>query len=157
MVAGMRGKDGGRDSQGVWDEHGHTAVFNREKQRGPAGQHRELCSVSRGSLDGRGVWGRMDTCACMAEPLCCPPETITSLLIGYSPIGSFSKNKSVILSANDELCHLIEESVEPVGSYLHLTFPVVVLFQFILKFFFLPERKGGTQFLNRKSIEVRLL
>ena len=32
-----------------------------------------------GSLDGRGVWGGMDTCICMAESLCCPPETITTL------------------------------------------------------------------------------
>ena len=39
-----------------------------------------------GSLDGRGVWGRMDRCICMAESLCCPPETITTLLIGYTPI-----------------------------------------------------------------------
>ena len=31
------------------------------------------------SLDGRGVWGRMDTCICMAESLCCPGETITML------------------------------------------------------------------------------
>ena len=27
-----------------------------------------------GSLDGKGVWGRMDTCICMTEYLCCPPE-----------------------------------------------------------------------------------
>ena len=40
-----QGKDGGRDSQGVWDGHGHTAVFNMENQQGPAGQHRELCST----------------------------------------------------------------------------------------------------------------
>ena len=40
-----RGKDGGRDSQGVWDGHGHTAVFNVENQQGPAAQPRELCSV----------------------------------------------------------------------------------------------------------------
>ena len=39
-----------------------------------------------GSFDGRGVWGRMDRCICMAESLCCPPETITTLLIGYTPI-----------------------------------------------------------------------
>ena len=39
-----------------------------------------------GSLDGRGVWGRMDTCIWMAESLCCPPETVTTLLIGYTPI-----------------------------------------------------------------------
>ena len=41
-----------------------------------------LCS----SLDGRGVWGSMDTCICMAESLCCPPETIITLLIGYTRI-----------------------------------------------------------------------
>ena len=39
-----------------------------------------------GSLDGRGVWGRMDTCLCMAEFHCCPPETVTALLIDYIPI-----------------------------------------------------------------------
>ena len=39
----------------------------------------------RGTLDGRGVWGRMDTCICMAESLCCPPETTTTLLISYTP------------------------------------------------------------------------
>ena len=47
-----RGKDGGRDSLGVWAGHGHTAVFNMENQQGPAVQHRELCSVSCASLDG---------------------------------------------------------------------------------------------------------
>ena len=29
---------------------------------------------------------RMDTCICMAESLHCSPETITILLIGYTPI-----------------------------------------------------------------------
>ena len=28
----------------------------------------------------------MDAYICMAESLCCPPETITTLLIGYTPI-----------------------------------------------------------------------
>ena len=32
------------------------------------------------------VWGRMDMCRCMAESLCCPPNTITALLIDYTPI-----------------------------------------------------------------------
>ena len=56
-----RGKDGGRDSQGVWDGHGHTAVFNMENQQGPAGQHRELCSILCNNLmvtrgkDGEGI------------------------------------------------------------------------------------------------------
>ena len=81
-----RERDGGRDSQGVWDGYGHTALSNMENQQGPAGQHRGFCSVSCGSLDGREVWRRMDPCLCMAEPLCCPPETITTQLIGYTPI-----------------------------------------------------------------------
>ena len=39
-----------------------------------------------GRLDGRQVWGRMNTCICMAKSFCCPPDTITTLLIGYTPI-----------------------------------------------------------------------
>ena len=46
----------------------------------------ELSSMSCGSLDGKGVWGRMNTCICMAEPLYCSPETVTTLLISYTPI-----------------------------------------------------------------------
>ena len=40
-----------------------------------------------------GVWGRMDTCIYTTESLCCPPETITTLLIGYTQnkIKSFKK------------------------------------------------------------------
>ena len=37
------------------------------------------------SLDGMGVWERMDTYICMAESFCCSPETITTLLIGCTP------------------------------------------------------------------------
>ena len=40
-----------------------------------------LCDI----LDGRGIWGRMDTCMYMAKSLCFPPETITTLLTGYIP------------------------------------------------------------------------
>ena len=61
------------------------------KIRSTTVQLRELCSVLRGSLGGREVWGRMDTCICMAEPLCCSPETITTLLISYTPV----QNKKV--------------------------------------------------------------
>ena len=37
-----------------------------------------LCAI----LDGRGVWGRLDTCICVAASLLCSPETTTTLLIG---------------------------------------------------------------------------
>ena len=70
----------------MWDRHVHTAVFKVDDQQGPTVWHKELCSMLCGSLDGRGVWGRMDTCMCMAESLCCSPETIIILLIGYTPI-----------------------------------------------------------------------
>jgi len=33
-----------------------------------------------------GVWGRMDPCVRMPESLHWPPETITILLIGYTPM-----------------------------------------------------------------------
>ena len=50
-------------------------------QQGPTVQYSELCSVLCGSLDGRRVWGRMDTCICMAESLHCSSETITNLFV----------------------------------------------------------------------------
>ena len=59
----------------------------------------KLCS----SLDGRGVWGRMDTCMCMAESLCCSPETITTLLISCTP------NQNKKFKKKDRKC----------GIYLH--------------------------------------
>ena len=59
-----------------------------DSQQGPSIQHMELCSMSCGSLDGRGVWGRMDTCIYMSESLCCVSLTITTLLISYTPIGN---------------------------------------------------------------------
>ena len=80
------GRMGARESKGVWDGHVHTAKFKMNSQQVPTAQHRELCSTLRGILDGREVWGRMDTCACMAESLCRPPETITALLISYTLI-----------------------------------------------------------------------
>ena len=38
-----------------------TLIFKMDNQQGPTVQHRELCSMSCGSLGGRGVWGKTDT------------------------------------------------------------------------------------------------
>ena len=54
-------------------------------QQGPSLQHRKLYLMSCGSLDEWVVWGKTDTCIYMAESLFCPPETITTLLINYTP------------------------------------------------------------------------
>jgi len=44
-----------------------------------------------GSLEERRVWGRMDTCICMVEYLCCSSETVTTLLIGFTPIQNWRR------------------------------------------------------------------
>ena len=77
---------GRRESQGVGDRCVHTAILKMDNQQGPTVSHRNLCSMLHGSLDGKGVCRRMDTCMYMAGSLCCSPETITTLLIGYTPI-----------------------------------------------------------------------
>ena len=63
----------------------HTAIFKTDNQQGPAGQQGKLLSVmwQTGWEAGLGkneymyMYGRVH--------LCCPPETITTLLIGYTP------------------------------------------------------------------------
>ena len=54
-VAG--GRERGRNSQGLGDAHVHTALFTVGSRQGPFAQHRELCSMVHGSLDGSGVGG----------------------------------------------------------------------------------------------------
>ena len=46
----------------------------------------DLGSMLCASLDARGLWGRLDTCICMAESLHYSPDPITKLLIDYTPI-----------------------------------------------------------------------
>ena len=41
--------------------------------------------------------GRMDICVRTAESLCCSPETITTLLIGYTPIQNKKLKRTIIL------------------------------------------------------------
>ena len=53
----------------------------------------ELCSMLFGSLDGREVWGRMDTYIRMMKSLCCSSETVTALFIASTPIQSKVKKK----------------------------------------------------------------
>lgn len=56
-----------------------------DKQKGPTVDSMELCSMFCGSLDGRGIWRRMDTYIRMAKSLRGPPEAIT-FLFGYTPV-----------------------------------------------------------------------
>ena len=59
------------------EQSGEHQIGDPKTRISPTAQHRELCSVLHGSLDGRGVGGRMDTRICMAESLYCPPESLS--------------------------------------------------------------------------------
>ena len=72
----------------------------------------ELCSMLYGSLNGRGAWGRTDTCICMAESLHCSPVTTTTLLISYTPIQNkkfqrkdYSESDISIVKNEIDICH----------------------------------------------------
>ena len=71
---------GGWSSYGALDQRAYTTILNMDSQQGPTVQQRGLCSVLCGSLDGRRVWGRMDTRICVTESVCCAPETTKALL-----------------------------------------------------------------------------
>ena len=47
----------GRDNWGLWEGHVHIVIYKMDKQQEPTVQHRKLCSMLCGSLDGRGVGG----------------------------------------------------------------------------------------------------
>ena len=55
-----------------------------------------------GSLNGRGVWGRMDTYISITESLCCPPEITTRLLNGYTSI----QNTNFLRTGSDISCFI---------------------------------------------------
>ena len=61
-------------------------------------------------MDESGVWWTMDTCICVAESLCCPPETITTLLVSYTPIWYKTLKKIELLSSNNHTKKFILES-----------------------------------------------
>ena len=81
----MYGCQGGGwgEGQGVWDGCVHTALLEMDDEQGPTVKHSECCSMLCGSLDARGVWGRMDTCPCMTESLHCSSETITAVSVNW--------------------------------------------------------------------------
>ena len=64
-----------------------------------------------GSMDGRGACRRMDTCVCVAESLCCPPETTVTVLTGYAAAAAAAAKS---LQSCPTLCDPIDRS--PPGS-----------------------------------------
>ena len=66
-----------------------------DNQQGSTVQPKDLCLMLCGSLDGKRIWGRLNTCICMVECFLCSPETVTTLLIGYQ-IRSDQISRSVV-------------------------------------------------------------
>ena len=79
-----------------------------DNQQGPTLQHGKLCSVLSGRLNGKRVWGEWIHVS-MPGSLCCPPETITTLLM---TVPSFSVT-SVTFSS------LRTMDYSPPGSSVH--------------------------------------
>ena len=75
----------GGDRLGVGDWHVYTAIFKIHNQQGPTIEPRELCSIFCNNLNRKRIRKRIDTYMCIAESLCCTPETSTPLLINYAP------------------------------------------------------------------------
>ena len=82
----------------------------------------EHCPVICVSLDGTGLWGRMDTCICMAESLHCPPETITMLLISHAAAAAAAARSL-------QSCPIPSDPMDcsPPGSSIHGIFQARVL------------------------------
>ena len=69
--------------EGVVRESGmdrDTWLYLMDNHQGPAAERGDS-AVLRGSWVG--VWGRVDTCVCMGEFLCCPPEAITTFFVNH--------------------------------------------------------------------------
>ena len=63
-----------------------------------------------------GVWGRMETCICMAESLCCSPETITILLISYTLIQEKSSKQIKISCRKANILRYADDTPPIAGS-----------------------------------------
>ena len=64
----------------------------------------------------RGVWRRMNTCIYIkAESLYCSPETIITLLIGYTPIQSKKLNHAICPPLTSEYVKVL--NIDPISVY----------------------------------------
>ena len=58
------------------------------------------------------LWGRIDTCVYTAEYFPCSPETVTTLLIGYTPIQNvFGVKKNSHNTTLKAIFHLLFHSI----------------------------------------------
>ena len=66
-LPGGQGRE--KDRLGIWNWHVHTAIFKIDNQKGTMVQHREHCSILCNKLNGKKIWRRIETYACVTESL----------------------------------------------------------------------------------------
>ena len=129
-----------------------------DSQPGPSVQCRELCLMLHGSLYGRGAWGRMDTWICIAESLCGPPETVTTLFIGHvvqspSCVQLFATPGTAARQAGLCVLHHLPEfaqvHVHCIGVAIQPSYP---LMPFSRSAFDLSQLQGLFQFSSLQSL-----
>ena len=118
-----------------------TPIFKMDNQEGTSEQHMEVCSTLCGSLDGRGVWGRMNTCICKAEFPCCSSETVTILLTSYSE----KKVKVLVIQSCLTLC-------DPMDCSLPDSSVRGILQAIILEWVAIPFSRGSSQPRDRTQV-----
>ena len=85
-----------------------------------------------GSLDGKGVWGRMDTCICMTEYPCCPPEIHN--IVNWLSVSSVAQSCLTLCNPMDcitpgfpvhhQFPELAQTHVHPVGDAIQPSHPL---------------------------------
>ena len=115
------------------------------------------------SLGGRWVWGRMDTCICMAESLHYLPETTTTLLISYSVSHSVLSNSATPWTIAHEAPLSVEFSRQEYWCGSPFPSPGDLPNSEIkpqykiksLKFFFLNNNKKHRKKLNSQKYKIK--
>ena len=102
----------------VWVQHVHTSIFkmwitNEDLLYGTGNSVQCYRAAWMG-----GEFGGMDTYPCKAESLCCPPETMATLLMGY-------ESESEVAQSFPTLCDPMDCSLP--GSSVHGIFQARVL------------------------------
>ena len=148
MVAG-RGvrEDEGKEQLGSWDRRVHTAhlkwIINKDLLYNTGNSAQSYVAA----WTGEEIGGRIGTCICMAESLCCSPGTITALLISYTPIQNkkfFLKGSYIFAQKQSECGRQLEKNTPcrmelgcpfcPQPKASAITFMVIEGFFFFCKF-----------------------
>ena len=118
-----------------------------------------------GSMDVSGIWRNMDKWICMPEPLCCPPETITVLLTGYSvQFSSIAQSCPTLWDPNDsnspgfpvnhKLLGLVQTQGHWVGDAIQLSRPLLSPFPHV---FNLSQHHSLFQWVSSSHQVVKVL